>query len=58
MAFAMGITITLSRLGSVLGGFIYPILYNQKNNLFLPLFFGALMCVFSWVMGVSLNYMD
>ena len=54
----MGITITISRLGSVLGGFIYPILYNQKNNLFLPLFFGALMCVFSWVMGVSLNYMD
>ena len=58
MAFAMGITITISRLGSVLGGLLYPILFIQKNNLFLPLFFRALVCVFSWVMGVSLNYMD
>lgn len=54
----MGITITIARLGSVLGGFIYPILYEQRHNLFLPLFFGTLMCGFSWVMGMCLNYMD
>lgn len=54
----MGLNISVSRLGSVAAGFLYPPLYNANSNLFLPLFFGMLMCGVSWLIANCIIYMD
>jgi hypothetical protein len=54
----MGLNISVSRLGSVVAGFLYPPLYNMDNNLFLPLFLGMLICGLSWVIALCIIYMD
>ena len=54
----MGLNVSVGRLGSVAAGFLYPVLYNNNNNLFLPLFFGMLMCILSWIIANMLIIMD
>jgi len=54
----MGLNISVSRLGSVAAGFLYPGLYDNEKNLFLPLFFGMLMCIISWMIANMLIIMD
>ena len=54
----MGLNISFAGLGSVAAGFLYPVLYNNNNNLFLPLFLGMLICILSWMIANVLIIMD
>jgi hypothetical protein len=62
LAMALGMTISLSRLGSVASGWLLPYLYLQHflsdNYLFLPLLCCACFNLFSWFCGVGLALLD
>jgi len=58
LSFAMGLNISISRMGSAAAGFFYPPLYNVNHNLFLPLFFGTIICIVSWLLCNCMIYMD
>lgn len=58
IAFALGLILCISRLGSALNSFLAPRLYNISHDVFLPLFFGAILCIFSWIMGLLMNHLD
>ena len=58
IAFAFGISLCVSRLGSALNSVLSPKLYNISHELYVPLLFGAFLCLFSWLMGLLMNYYD
>lgn len=58
LSFALGLNISISRLGSVIGSFLFPALYFSNNEMFLPLLVGTVFCVVSWGCGIGLNVMD
>lgn len=58
LSFALGLNISISRLGSVMGQFMFPPLFSADNKLFLPLLVGTIFCAFSWGCGIGLNIMD
>lgn len=58
MAMAMGFNISFSRIGSTLNYNITPELYNVNEGYFLPLAIGVLFCVFSFLCGLVLIWMD
>ena len=57
LAMALGLNISVSRLGSVVNGFVVPKIYNDKNpdNLGIALLVGFFVCVFSLVCGFLLG---
>jgi MFS family permease len=57
LAFAYGINLSVSRLGSVLNAMIIPSLYDQKG-LGPALFLGFLICVFSFFNALGMIYLD
>ncbi|EAR94487.1 MFS transporter (macronuclear) [Tetrahymena thermophila SB210] len=58
LSFALGLNISVSRLGSVIGQFMFPALYSSSNQIFVPLLVGTIFCAFSWGCGIGLNIMD
>ena len=55
---AMGIIICLPEIGSALNSFLTPFLYSKSGNLTLPLFMGVFFCIFSFLCGLGLIYLD
>lgn len=58
ISLALGLNISVSRVGSILSSLLLPVLYNSTGGLFVPLLAGVIACVFSWVCGIGLNVMD
>lgn len=57
---ALGLNISVSRLGSVINGFVVPVIYNEDhpNNLGLALLSGFIICIFSLVCAFLLVFLD
>jgi hypothetical protein len=57
LSMAMGLNISVSRLGSVINGFVVPQIYNDSNHdkLGQALFVGLGVCIFSLVCAVFLS---
>ena len=48
LAFAMGLALSIGRMGSALGGVILPAIFNASDeNLFVPLIVAAIGCLIS-----------
>lgn len=60
LAMALGLNITISRLGSVVNGIIVPQIYNEshKDRLGFALLVGFFVCIFSLVCAILLTLMD
>jgi nitrate/nitrite transporter NarK len=60
LAMAMGLNISISRLGSVVNGMVIPTIYNDQhmNKLGLALLVGFFVCVFSFVASIFLTLLD
>jgi len=58
IALAFGIQLCISRLGSVIGGWMLPALYTKTEGLFWPLMAACLFCVMSLICAFIINYMD
>ena len=57
LAFALGINLSISRLGSVLNSNTIPSLYREEGLGF-ALFIGLLICVFSLLNAFGLVFLD
>lgn len=57
LAFALGITLTFARLGSVLNSVITPNLYFN-NSITFCLFSGLCLLTFSWICGIFIAIID
>lgn len=57
LAFALGVNITVSRLGSVINNAVEPPIAD-KTSLGWGFGFGFVICVFSWVCGLAMVYME
>jgi nitrate/nitrite transporter NarK len=60
LAMALGLNLSISRLGSVVNGLVIPRIYNDQNmdRLGLALLVGFFVCVFSMICAVCLTLMD
>ena len=58
LAFALGLNIAVSRLGSTVNTALTPRLYDGSGGFFLPLFVGLILCCVSFVSGLGLCWMD
>ena len=60
LAMALGLNITISRLGSVVNGWVIPTIYNNNHmdKLGIALMVGFFVCVFSLVCAVLLTLLD
>jgi hypothetical protein len=61
LSFALGVNLSVSRLGSVLNGYTIPPLYNSApddNKFSLPFLVGFLICVFSLINAIGLILLD
>ena len=57
LAFALGINLTVSRLGSVANAAIVPGVYNS-NGLGAACMVGFMLCIFSLINAIGLVYLD
>ena len=58
MALAMGITICVSRIGSVMNDFIEPEMYAATGSVVLGVWFGFLLCVIGVICVLFVNCID
>jgi len=58
LALALGATLCVARLGSSLNSFFAPKIYYWSNALYAPLLVGVILCIFSFLIGLGLNYLD
>lgn len=58
LAFAMGATLCISRLGSSLNSFLSPKIYLSSGELYTPFLVGAILCVVSWAGSLTLCLID
>ena len=58
LALALGVNLTVARLGSVFNYLIEPALYNATGSIVIGLWFGFLLCVLSLATGVIMNLVD
>jgi nitrate/nitrite transporter NarK len=60
LAMALGLNLSVSRLGSVINGLVVPQVYNDEHpdNLGIALLIGFFICVFSFVCAILLILMD
>lgn len=54
----MGIIMTVPEVGSALNSFLSPLLYQQSQKLSVPLFTSVGFCIFSFLCGIALMYLD
>ena len=59
LAMALGLNISISRLGSVINGVVIPKIYNDEHmdNLGLALLVGFFVCIFSLICATFLGKM-
>ena len=55
--FAMGLNLSIGRLGSVINGFVVPEVYNQ-SGLGMALGVGFIVCLFALANGLGMAYLD
>jgi uncharacterized membrane protein (DUF485 family) len=53
-----GLNISVARLGSTLNSIITPMVYDNTNSITDCLIIGIGLCIFSWVSGLILIWMD
>jgi len=60
LAMALGLNLSISRLGSVINGIVVPQIYNEHhlNQLGIALLVGFFVCVFSLVCAIFLVLLD
>lgn len=58
LAFALGMNISIGRLGSSLNSFISPKIYTASQKVWLPCLIGMILCAVSFFTGIILAYMD
>lgn len=59
LAFAFGINLTVSRMGSSLNSYMTPRIYEWSNgSLYMPFFIGTLLNAGSWICIISLSLLD
>ena len=58
LAFALGLNIAISRLGSTMNQGLTPKLFEVDNDYFRPLFVGLILCCASFIAGLGLCWMD
>mmetsp|Transcript_8996 Transcript_8996/g.10111 ORF Transcript_8996/g.10111 Transcript_8996/m.10111 type:complete len:479 (+) Transcript_8996:49-1485(+) len=58
LAFALGMNISIGRLGSSLNSFISPKIYTWSGDVWLPCLIGCILCGVSSVGAIFLAYMD
>ncbi len=58
IAFALGLTLTISRLGSSLSSYLTPWIYEQEGNLIVPMAVGVVLSAFSLCMIGLLSILD
>lgn len=58
LALALGACLCVARLGSSLNSFFAPKIYAWTNALYAPLLVGVVLCIFSFLIGLGLNYLD
>lgn len=58
LSMALGMNVSISRLGSVLNDFLEPQLYDATGTVILGLWIGFGLCVFSLVLGILLGTID
>lgn len=57
LAFALGLNLSVARLGSVINGDVVPAVYDS-NGLGMALGVGFVLCIFSLVNGIGMAYVD
>lgn len=58
LAFAFGINLSVSRLGSVINGIVEPKIAGGEGGVGAALWVGFGVCVFSWFCGLVLVFID
>ena len=58
LALALGLNVSISRLGSVFNDLVEPAFYDATGNVVFGLWFGLLICFISLGCGLALNLMD
>ncbi len=58
LAFAMGLNIAVSRLGSTVNTAITPRIYDSTGGYFIPFLIGLILCCVSFCAGIGLCWMD
>lgn len=58
LAFALGLNIAVSRLGSTVNTAITPRIFDATNGYFVPFLVGLIICCFSFCAGLMLCWMD
>jgi len=58
VAFAMGATLCVARLGSSLNSVLSPKIYHWREELGDAFFVGVLLCIVSWIGSIVLAYID
>lgn len=58
LAFALGLNIAISRLGSTVNTALTPQFYDATDGYFLPFFVGLILCCLSFIAGLGLCWMD
>ena len=58
LALALSLALGCNRMGSLANSSLTPYLFSTSQNYLLPLGVGLGFCVFSWICGMALNYMD
>jgi len=58
LAFALGAALCIARLGSSFNSFFSPKIYDWTGEIYAPLLVGAILCIFSFVVGLGLAYLD
>lgn len=58
LAFALGATLCISRIGSSLNSFLSPKIYGWTGEIYVPFMIGAILCIVSWVAAMALGLLD
>jgi len=58
LAFALGLNITISRLGSVFNNLVEPPIAEKSKSLGVALLFGLIICCISYASGIAIIIMD
>lgn len=55
---AMGLVLTVPELAAALNSFLSPFLFEETKTIETPLLFGLSLCIFSFLCGVGMVYLD
>lgn len=54
----IGLTLFVGRLSNFIASWVYAPLYDLHDNLFLPLFIGDIVCIFTFCLAILLVILD